>query len=73
MNINYKTRKVCFFEKHNMKHIDYRDVVVLKRFTDQHGRILPRKYTGVSAKNQRRLANAIKRSRFMSLMGYNEN
>ncbi len=60
----------CYFKKHNIKYIDYKDVEVLKKFLNPHGRILSRKKTGVSASYQRQLATAIKRSRFMGLLPY---
>ena len=59
-----------FFSKHNIKHVDYKDVDVLRKFIDPHGRILGRKKTGVSAVNQRKLALAIKRARYMALLPY---
>lgn len=64
--------KDCIFKKNNIDHIDYKDVSVLKKFINPHGRILSPKRTGVSAKNQRKLATAIKRSRFMALLPFVE-
>jgi small subunit ribosomal protein S18 len=52
------------------KHIDYKDVETLKKFLDPHARLLSKKKTGVSAKNQRRLALAVKRARYMGLLPY---
>ena len=60
----------CFFKKHGITEIDYKDTVILEKFINPHGRILARKRTGVSASSQRKLAMAIKRSRFMGLMPY---
>jgi small subunit ribosomal protein S18 len=48
--------------------IDYKNVALLKQFVTDNGRILPRKYTGLPAHYQRRLAVAIKRARQMLLM-----
>ncbi len=62
--------KKCFFTQHNIQHIDYKDTDILKKFINPHGRMLSRKKTGVTSKNQRALANAIKRSRFMALLPY---
>lgn len=59
-----------FFKKHNVKHVDYKDVAILKRFLNPHGRILNRRVTGLTASNQREVALAIKRARFMGLMPY---
>jgi small subunit ribosomal protein S18 len=48
--------------------IDYKNINLLKQFVTEQGRILPRKYTGLPAHYQRRLAKAIKRARQMLLM-----
>ena len=72
--MNYKKRggrrKVCYFTKNNITHIDYKDTELLKRFISERGKILPRRVTGTCAKYQRQLAVAIKRSRQMALLPY---
>lgn len=50
--------------------VDYKDVKLLKRFISEDGKILPRRRTGLNAKNQRRITTAIKRARHLSLMPY---
>ncbi|HEY4507344.1 MAG TPA: 30S ribosomal protein S18 [Candidatus Paceibacterota bacterium] len=60
----------CFFKKNGISHIDYKDVEVLKKFLNPHGRILSSRRTGVSSKMQRQLAEAVKRARFMALLPY---
>jgi small subunit ribosomal protein S18 len=62
--------KQDYFNANNIKFIDYKDVENLKKFTNPNGRIMPRKRTGLTAKNQRTLAEAIKRARFMALLPY---
>ncbi|MFA6273266.1 MAG: 30S ribosomal protein S18, partial [Candidatus Paceibacterota bacterium] len=47
-----------------------KDTELLKKFMDPHGRIMPRKKTGVAAKYQRQLAMAVKRARFLALLPY---
>lgn len=64
--------KQCFFKQNNIKHIDYKDIELLRRFLTPQGKIMPRKRTNVSAKNQRKLALAVKRARFMGLLPYIE-
>jgi small subunit ribosomal protein S18 len=54
----------------NIKHIDYKDIETLRKFINSQARILPRKRTGLSAKQQHELARAIKRARFMGLLPY---
>ncbi|HEY4511139.1 MAG TPA: 30S ribosomal protein S18 [Candidatus Paceibacterota bacterium] len=59
-----------FFSKHNIKHIDYKDVELLKRFLDPHGRIMKRRRIGLSVAHQKALANAVKRARYMALLPF---
>ena len=42
-----------FFTQNNIKHIDYKDVELLKGFLKTHGRITQRMNTGASAGEQR--------------------
>ncbi|MBM7095384.1 MULTISPECIES: 30S ribosomal protein S18 [Alteribacter] len=65
-----KRRKVCFFTVNKITKIDYKDVDLLKRFVSERGKILPRRVTGTSAKYQRQLTRAIKRSRQMALLPF---
>jgi small subunit ribosomal protein S18 len=62
--------KQDYFNANNINFIDYKDIDNLRKFINPNGRILPRKRTGLTAKNQRALAEAIKRSRFMGLLPY---
>ena len=48
--------------------IDFKNASHLRQFVTDQGRILPRKYTGLPARYQRRLTKAIKRARQMLLM-----
>ena len=59
-----------FFTQNNIKHIDYKDVELLKGFLKTHGRITQRMNTGASAGEQRKLATAVKRARFMALLPF---
>ena len=65
-----RRRKVCFFTANGITHIDYKDVDMLKKFVSERGKILPRRVTGTSAKYQRKLTVAIKRSRQMALLPF---
>ncbi|MTH54146.1 30S ribosomal protein S18 [Bacillus mangrovi] len=65
-----KRRKVCYFTSNGITHIDYKDIDLLKKFVSERGKILPRRVTGTSAKYQRKLTIAIKRSRQMALLPY---
>jgi small subunit ribosomal protein S18 len=60
----------CYFTENNIKYIDYKDVDLLKKFLNPHARMISRKRSGVTAKNQRNLAMAIKHARFMGLLPF---
>ncbi len=53
-----------------IQHIDYKDIETLKKFVNPHGKIMPRRRTGLTAAAQRELSQAIKRARFMALMPF---
>jgi len=53
-----------------IQHIDYKDIEALKKFLNPHGKIMPRRRTGLTAASQRNLAEAVKRARFMALIPY---
>lgn len=65
-----KRRKVCYFTVNKITKIDYKDIDLLKKFISERGKILPRRVTGTSAKYQRALTTAIKRSRQVALLPY---
>jgi len=65
-----RRRKSCPFSNPNSPKIDHKDVKLLTRFTSERGKIVPSRISAVSAKKQRELATAIKRSRFLALMPY---
>ena len=51
-------------------YFDYRDVKPLQRYVDPYGRIEPISKTGLTAKQQRQLAVAIKRARHLALLPF---
>ena len=50
--------------------IDYKDVDLLKKFITERGKILPRRLTGLTAKQQRDLTNAVKRARIVARLPF---
>ena len=50
--------------------IDYKDIDLLRKFVTERGKILPRRITGLTSKQQRDLALAIKRARIVALMPF---
>ncbi len=65
-----KIKKVCPIEEAGIKYIDYKDTDFLKQYLTKFNRIVPRKYSGTTLRNQKRLAQAIKRARYMALLPY---
>ncbi len=59
-----------YFSQNGIKYIDYKDVDVLKKFLNPHGRIMARTRTGLTAKHQRDVTTAIKRAREIGLLAY---
>jgi small subunit ribosomal protein S18 len=68
--ISCKYMSQDYFSERNIDSIDYKDINHLKKFTNPHGRIFSRKRTGLSAKHQRKVEEAIKRARFMGLLPF---
>lgn len=69
-NQNLNRKKYCRFKKSGIKYIDYKDVNFLSKFVNEQGKILPRRITGNSQKYQKKVAEAIKRARFLAIMPY---
>lgn len=65
-----KKKKYCRFKKSGIKYIDYKDSEFLFKFVNEQGKLLPRRLTGNSLKFQRKVAQAVKRARHLSLMPY---
>ena len=70
INVDTKKKKNCRFKKAGIKYIDYKDANFLLKFVNEQGKILPRRLTGTSTKYQKKVAQAIKRARHLSLMPY---
>ncbi len=51
-------------------YVDWKDVEYLRQFIPERGKIMPRRISGISAKDQRRLATAIKRARTMAMLPF---
>ncbi len=48
--------------------LDFRDAEILSRYVTETGKILPRRVTKLSAKQQRHITKVIKRARNMLLL-----
>ena len=64
----YRRKKIC--QMCAGKSVDYKDVMIVSKYINEKGKILPRRMTGACAKYQRHIANQIKRARFMALLPF---
>jgi len=48
--------------------IDYKNIALLQKFLTERGKLVSRRITGISAIQQRRLAEAVRRARFLGLV-----
>jgi len=65
-----RRRKVCGFCVDKVRHVDYKDIVRLRRFVNERGKMLPRRVTGNCAGHQRQLTVAIKRARVLAMLPF---
>jgi len=61
---------MCYFCQKNIDIIDFKDIQILSRFVSGFYKIKPRKKTNLCPHHQKKIANAIKRARQMSLLPY---
>lgn len=66
----FRRKKASPFAHPDAPAIDYKDVKLLQRFISERGKIVPRRITAVTAKEQRALAQAIKRARHLALLPF---
>lgn len=66
-----KEVKECYFTKTNTVP-EYKDVLILRRFISDRGKIIPQSRSGVHAKHQRKLSVEIKKARYMGLLPYTD-
>ena len=63
-------KRFCRFCNDKVKSIDYKDVKRLEAFITERGKITSSRISGNCAKHQRRIAEAIAKARFISLVPY---
>ena len=63
-----KKKRIC--QMCTGKDVDYKDVMIVNKYINEKGKIMPRRMTGACAKHQRYIAMQIKRARFMALIPY---
>lgn len=65
-----RKRKICRFCDQKVAVIDYKDDRTLRKYLTERGKIIPRRVTGVCARHQRQLTQAIKRGRVLALLPF---
>ena len=65
-----RRRRVCYYCVNKINILDYKQVSLFSKFVSDRGKIVPKRNSGVCAKHQRMLAQAIKRARFMGLIPF---
>lgn len=65
-----RRRRAPVFTPQEVATIDYKDVDRLRKLISDRGRIEPRRKTGLTAKDQRKIAREIKRARQVALLPY---
>ena len=67
---NRRKKKVCAMC--TGKNVDWKDTETLRRYTNEKGKILPRRVTGNCAEDQRYISKQVKRARAVALMPYSK-
>ncbi|MBD3183565.1 30S ribosomal protein S18 [Candidatus Poribacteria bacterium] len=65
-----KRRKMCRLCGDKVERVDYKDIELLRSFTTERGKIIPRRISGNCAKHQRQVTVAIKRARNIALLPF---
>ena len=65
-----RRRRTSRLTAERIDYIDYKDVKLLQTFIAENGKILPRRLSGLSAYQQRKVTEAIKRARNIALLPY---
>ena len=68
----FKRKKFCRFTVEGIKHVDYKDIEILKDFINENGKIIPARITGTRAFYQRQLSTAVEHARFLALLPYTD-
>lgn len=68
----FRRKKYCRFTAEGVDEIDYKDIVTLKSYVTETGKIVPSRITGTKSRYQRQLARAIKRARYLALLPYSD-
>ncbi len=65
-----RRRRISRLSAEKIDYIDYKDVKLLQSFIAENGKIMPRRLTGVTSQQQRKLVEAVKRARNIALLPF---
>ena len=65
-------RKNCRFCSDKIEYVDFKNVMLLRGFLTDRGKIIPRRISGNCAGHQRQIAGAIKQARSIALLAFAE-
>ena len=68
----FRRKKYCKFTAEKTVQIDYKDLVTLKQYITETGKIVPSRITGTRPFYQRQLQLAVKRARVLALLPYTD-
>ena len=63
-------KRSCYFCVNEVRDIDFKDTQILRRFISSYMKIVPKRRSGSCSKHQRKIAEAIKRARFMAMLPF---
>jgi len=63
-----RQRNLAKFQIPKGVEIDYKNLSLLQKYLTERGKLIPRRISGITAKEQRRLSVAVKRARFLALL-----
>jgi len=66
-NLN-RQKNMAKFQMPKDAKIDYKNVTLLQKYLTERGRLVPRRISGITATEQRKLSVAVKRARFLALL-----
>ncbi len=64
----HKKKRIC--QMCAGKSVDYKDVMIINKYINEKGKILPRRMTGACAEHQRYIAKQVKYARHMALIPF---
>jgi small subunit ribosomal protein S18 len=68
--VTVRRRRACPLKNTPIEDINYKNLKLLSKYISERGKIVPSRISGICAKKQRKLAQAIKRARNLALLSF---